>query len=80
MVVGIMELIEPCVRKRLTQYMTEFESAFKERKTPTSLVAAWMMERGFATGHGDTVNDMLDELSWQIAEQAKRNSIEDGHS
>lgn len=31
-------------------------------------VAAWMMQRGYATGHGDTVEDLLEELDWQIAE------------
>lgn len=31
-------------------------------------VAAWMIERGYATGHGDTIEDLLQELEWQIAE------------
>jgi hypothetical protein len=31
-------------------------------------VAAWMMERGYATGHGDTIEDLLQELAWQIDE------------
>ena len=31
-------------------------------------VAAWMMERGYATGHGDTIEDLLKELAWQIDE------------
>jgi len=29
-------------------------------------VAKWMVERGYATGHGDTIEDLLVELSWQI--------------
>ena len=29
-------------------------------------VAAWMMQRGYATGHGDTIDDLLSELDWQI--------------
>lgn len=29
-------------------------------------VANWMMANGFATGHGDSVADMLNELAWQI--------------
>lgn len=29
-------------------------------------VAQWMMMRGYATGHGDTVEDMLAELEAQI--------------
>jgi len=34
-------------------------------------VAAWMMERGSATGHGDTIEDLLHELEWQIREQER---------
>ena len=39
-------------------------------------VARWMIERGYATGHGDTVEDMLDELDWQVRER-ERQRIED---
>ena len=31
-------------------------------------VAAWMMAKGYATGHGDTIEDLLQELAWQIDE------------
>lgn len=31
-------------------------------------VAAWMINRSYATGHGDTVEDLLKELEWQIRE------------
>jgi hypothetical protein len=31
-------------------------------------VTHWMLERGYATGHGDTVEDLLKELEWQIRE------------
>jgi hypothetical protein len=31
-------------------------------------VAKWMVERGYATGHGDTVEDLLTEIDWQAAE------------
>ena len=34
-------------------------------------VAAWMMERGDATGHGDTIKDLLKELEWQIKERER---------
>jgi hypothetical protein len=34
-------------------------------------VAAWMMRQGYATGHGDTVEDLLQELDWQIREQER---------
>jgi len=32
-------------------------------------VAAWMIQRGYATGHGDTMVELLKELEWQIAER-----------
>ena len=32
-------------------------------------VAHWMMERGYATCHGDTVEDMLGELEAQCTDQ-----------
>jgi hypothetical protein len=34
-------------------------------------VAAWMMQQGYATGHGDTVEDLLKELEWQILERER---------
>ena len=34
-------------------------------------VAAWMMRQGYATGHGDTVEDLLKELEWQIRESER---------
>jgi hypothetical protein len=34
-------------------------------------VAAWMMQCGYATGHGDTVEDLLRELDWQIVERER---------
>ena len=34
-------------------------------------LAAWMIQRGYATGHGDTIEDLLQELDWQIREQER---------
>ena len=31
-------------------------------------VAQWMIQRSYATGHGDTVEDLLKELEWQVKE------------
>jgi hypothetical protein len=31
-------------------------------------LAAWMIDIGFATGHGDTFDDLLKELTWQVEE------------
>lgn len=38
-------------------------------------VAQWMMTNGYATGHGDTVEDLLQELDWQIAENWTRGMV-----
>ena len=34
-------------------------------------VAAWVMQRGYATGHGDTIEDLLQELDWQVTERER---------
>ncbi len=39
---------------------------------PRETLARWMMERGYATGHGDSIEDLLAELDWQIKEQIAR--------
>jgi len=31
-------------------------------------LAQWMIAHSFATGHGDTFEDLLKELAWQIEE------------
>lgn len=31
-------------------------------------LAAWMLANSFATGHGDTMEDLLGELGWQVKE------------
>jgi hypothetical protein len=38
------------------------------RQEEREKVAAWMIRSGYATGHGDTIEDLLQELEWQIAE------------
>ena len=34
-------------------------------------VAAWMIQRSYATGHGDTIEDLIKELEWQVAERER---------
>jgi hypothetical protein len=29
-------------------------------------LVVWMMAQGYATGHGDTTEDLLKELEWQV--------------
>ena len=31
----------------------------------------WMMDKGYATGHGDSVVNLLQELEWQVAERER---------
>ena len=39
-------------------------------------IAEWMMAKGYATGHGDSVGDLLTELEWQVRER-QRNQLAD---
>ena len=34
-------------------------------------LASWMMAQGYATGHGDTTEDLLKELEWQVRESER---------
>ncbi len=34
-------------------------------------VAAWMIERSYATGHGDTTEDLLKQPEWQVRESER---------
>jgi 2-oxo-4-hydroxy-4-carboxy--5-ureidoimidazoline (OHCU) decarboxylase len=34
-------------------------------------IAQWMVERSYATGHGDSIEDLLEELQWQVAEHER---------
>ena len=48
--------------------------------TERNKLAAWMIERGYATGHGDTIEDLLQELDWQIAENWTRGMVNGVHA
>jgi hypothetical protein len=34
-------------------------------------VARWIIHKGYATGHGDTIEDLLTELEWQVTERER---------
>ena len=34
-------------------------------------VARWIIHKGYCTGHGDTTEDLLTELEWQVAERER---------
>ena len=35
------------------------------------LIAAWMIQHGYSTGHGETIEDLLTELEWQTHRHTK---------
>ena len=43
--------------------------AATERAAEREVVAHWMRSMGYATGHGDTMEDLLDHLGTQISEK-----------
>lgn len=47
----------------LAEFATLVAAAEREK------VAAWMRSKSYATGHGDTIEDLLKELEWQVAER-----------
>jgi hypothetical protein len=49
--------------------MTKTEGAIMSDK---EILAQWMMQHGYATGHGDTMEDLLAELDIQIVENWNR--------
>jgi hypothetical protein len=53
--------------------MTPEEVAYAQGKDAArEVVADWMGANGFATGHGDTLADLLSELKLQISEEYER--------
>ena len=50
------------IEKRLERFAALVAAAERNK------VASWVMAQGYATGHGDTTEDLLDELDWQITE------------
>ena len=49
--------------------------AAAERKDKREKVAQWMIQRSYATGHGDTTEDLLAELEWQVREAERNNMV-----
>ena len=47
--------------------------------TPTDIIAKWMIDRGYATGHGGNIEDMLAELEWQAKERGIREANSKQH-
>lgn len=47
---------------------------FMVQKAESEKVAKWMISQGYATGHGDTIEDLLKELEWQVAEREEKDT------
>lgn len=54
---------------KLTDHLERFAALVADAEREK--LAAWMMRQGYATGHGDTVEDLLKELDWQIEERIR---------
>ena len=50
---------------RLQRFASLVAAAEREK------LAAWMMSQGYATGHGDSIEKLLEELEWQIEERIR---------
>ena len=40
----------------------------RAKESDRETLVVWMIENGFSTGHGDTIEDLLKELAWQLEE------------
>lgn len=56
---------DPAVVAKRTAEMRQMTYAAASDKEK---LAYWMIDNGFATGHGDTMDDLLKELAWQVQE------------
>lgn len=46
---------------------------------PLERLAQWMIANSFATGHGDTFEELLSELEWQVRELRDRLAAQKMH-
>ena len=51
--------------------MTTLREAALVAAAEREKVARWIIHKGYATGHGDTIEDLLTELEWQVAERER---------
>lgn len=61
-------------RAALIAYFAEIEALQAKLERAQAELAKIMIAHSFATGHGDTIMDLLGELRWQLEERAKRTS------
>lgn len=56
-------LIENKLRQTYEERLHAVEAIQREK------LVRWMMQHGYATGHGDSIEELLIELKWQINER-----------
>jgi len=54
------------IKAKRYEYFAALVAAAEREK-----LAAWMMSQGYATGHGDSIKKLLEELEWQIEERIR---------
>ena len=54
------------IKAKRYEYFASLVAAAERNK-----LAAWMIKHGYATGHGDSTEDLLKELEWQIEERIR---------
>jgi GH25 family lysozyme M1 (1,4-beta-N-acetylmuramidase) len=54
------------IKAKRYEYFAALVAAAERNK-----LAAWMIKHGYATGHGDSTEDLLKELEWQIEERIR---------
>lgn len=75
-----LRMVRGALKNRTRRYIQEIIDALITRmehapETPTAVVANWMIENGYITGHGDTVADLLNELVEQA--RMEQNTVPD---
>jgi len=55
--------------KRTIEILERFAAA--ARADERNKLATWMIAKGYATGHGDTIEGLLEELRWQVRESER---------
>lgn len=59
---------DDAARKDDERAMRDAESYLHGMALAEAKLANWMTANGFATGHGDSLDDMLIQLRWQVDE------------
>jgi len=58
-------------QNREVEYRFTFEGVAALLSAERNKLAAWMIAKGYATGHGDTMEGLLKELEWQVRESER---------